>query len=175
MGLAKGKLLLNERDRRGFATRTSFNRSSCSLDVSAYVRAVYPLMRVGPNRAAELVRLLRLFLFYYLPAAPGRSEGCTQREADGTATQYGADEDTRESCSGFHQCAAMVASKTTHSPSTFVPPLAAFTPACDTRLKSERSHTQTRSSLPNAQIFYSFLRGAGKQYGKTWSSNKICT
>ena len=107
---AKGKLLLNERDRRGFATRTSFNRSSCSLDVSAYVRAVYPLMRMGPNRAAELVRLLRLFLFYYLPAAPGRSEGCTQREADGTATQYGADEDTRESCSGFHQCAAMVAS-----------------------------------------------------------------
>ena len=110
---AKGKLLLSERDRRGFATRTSFNRSSCSLDVSAYVRAVYPLMRVGPNRAAELGRLLRLFLFYYLPAAPGRSEGCTQREADGTATQYGADEDTRESCSGFHQCAAMVASAPT--------------------------------------------------------------
>ena len=25
-------------------------------------------------------------------------------------------------------------------------------------------------SLPNAQIFYSFLRGAGKQYGKTWWS-----
>ena len=105
-----GKLLLDQRDRKNIATNTSPNRSSCSLDVSSYVRAVYPLMRVGPNRAAELVRLSRLFLFNYLPAAPGHSAACTQREADGTATQYGAAEDAQESCSGFHQCAAMIAS-----------------------------------------------------------------
>jgi hypothetical protein len=107
---ANGKLLLRQRDRKSTATSTSPNRSSCSLDASSYVRAVYPLMRVGPNRAAELKRLFRLFVFYYLPAAPGHSTACTQREADGTATQYGAAEDEQESCSGFHQCAAMIAS-----------------------------------------------------------------
>ena len=107
---AGGKLLLTQLDRKGIATRTSPNRGSCSLDVSAYVRAVYPLMRTGPKRAAERERLSRLFVFYYLPAAPGHSAACAQREADGTATQYGAAEDAQESCSGFHQCAAMIAS-----------------------------------------------------------------
>ena len=145
--MANGKLLVRERDRGAIAADTSLNRSSCSLDVRAYVRAVYPLMRAD-QAGQHFERLFRLLVFYYLPAAPARSAACTRREADGTATQYGAADDAQKRCSGFHECATMVAS--------------APTPAWAARSHVEVQHW-SYATLWNP------IRGASEQRAGRWS------